>query len=119
MQVKGIELRTRSLVNTLFTGEDRAVFAGEERVDERAGAELDPLDLLEDLGSDRAPVRLDRRFGCVPTLLPVVRHGTPTASRILATMRSESISSASASKVSSTRCRSTSHAIAFTSSGTT
>src|SRR5207247_8735465 len=99
--------------------EDCAVIAGEEGVDESARAELDPLYLLEDPGGDRAPVRLDRRFGSVPTLLSVVRHGTPTASRILTTMRSASIASASASNVSSTRCRSTSPAIAFTSSGTT
>src|SRR2546422_5732133 len=52
-----------------------------------------------------------------PALLPLVRHGTPTASRIRAITRSASMSSASASKVSSTRCRNTSKAIAFTSSG--
>src|SRR5207249_8806395 len=94
-----------------LTAEDRAVFAGEERVDEGPGAELDPLDLAQHLGGDGAPAGAHRRHRATATVLARVRHGTPTASRIRAITRSASISSASASNVSSTRCRSTSRAI--------
>src|SRR2546427_176454 len=79
--------------------EHRSVFAREERADQGAGAERGGL--------------------ATPTILAFVPHGTPTASRIFPMTRSESMSSASASKVRSTRCRSTSKAMAFTSSGTT
>src|SRR5260370_999275 len=96
-----------------------AVFAREQRVDEGAGAQLDPLDLAQHLGSDAAPAGVQRRRLRAPAVSAVVPHGTPTASRILAITRSASMSSASASKVRSTRCRNTSKAIALTSSGTT
>src|SRR2546425_1896733 len=99
--------------------EHRSVFAREERADQGAGAELDALDLAEHFGRDETPAGAERRCLGTPTILAFVPHGTPTASRIFPMTRSESMSSASASKVRSTRCRSTSKAMAFTSSGTT
>src|SRR5262249_125293 len=102
-----------------LAAEDRPVFAGEEGVDEVARPQLDPLHLLEHVGGHGPPARAHRRPHLFAALWPPVRHGTPTASRILAITRSVSMSSASASNVSSTRWRSTSKAIAFTSSGTT
>ncbi len=102
-----------------LAAEDGAILTGEERVDEIARPELDPLHVLQDFGSDCPPARAHRRRHGAAALSSRVRHGTPTASRILEMTRSVSTSSASASNVRSTRCRSTSGAIALTSSGTT
>src|SRR5213592_1256080 len=99
--------------------EHRAVFAREERADQGTRAELDALDLPEHFGSDETPAGAKRGALATSTILAFVLHGTPTASRIFPMTRSESMSSASASKVRSTRWRSTSKAMAFTSSGTT
>src|SRR5437667_211747 len=79
-----------------LAAEDRAVFAGEQRIDEIPGAELDPLDLPQHLGGDGAPAGAHRGRRATPALLSFVRHGTPTASRIRAITRSASMSSASA-----------------------
>src|SRR5574341_895626 len=75
----------------------RAVLAAEQGIHQRAGAELDAFDLAQHLR----------------------RHGTSTASSTRAITSSASRSSACASNDSSTRCRRTSGATAFTSSGTT
>src|SRR5256885_8160473 len=100
-----------------LAAEDRAVFAGEQRVDEIPGAELDPLDLPQHLGGDGAPAGAHRGRRATPALLPLVRHGTPPASRIRAITPSASLSSASAPKGSTTPGPNTSQALAFTSSG--
>src|ERR1041384_4244173 len=102
-----------------LAAEHRPVFAREQRGDEGARPQLDPLHQLEHGGRARPPPRADRGGRAAPALLPFVFHGTPTVSRILAITRSVSMSSASASKVRSTPWRSTSNAIALTSSGTT
>jgi len=99
--------------------EHRPVLARQQRVDEPAGAQLDPLHLPERFGGHDQPASAAPRRTGPPTIFSRVGHGTPTASRILAMTRSESMSSASASNVRSTRWRSTSKAIALTSSGTT
>src|SRR5207237_4583216 len=99
--------------------EHRPVFAREERADQGTGAQLDALDLPEHFGRDEPPARAEGGGLGTSTILAFVPHGTPTASRIFPMTRSESMSSASASKVRSTRWRSTSKAMAFTSSGTT
>src|SRR2546430_17611081 len=99
--------------------EHRPVFPCEEGADQGTGAQLDALDLPEHFWGDQTPAGAERGGLGTSTILAFVRHGTPTASRILPMTRSESMSSASASKVRSTRCRSTSKAMAFTSSGTT
>src|SRR5204863_7176239 len=100
--------------------EDRGrVFTGQQGLGERARAQLDPLPLPQHLGRHRPPAGADRVGDDAAAIFAGVRHGTPPASRILPMTRSGFVSSASASKVSSTRWRSTSYAIAFTSSGTT
>src|SRR5690349_21227521 len=83
--------------------EHRSVVAGEEGVHQAAGTQLDSLDLPQHFGGDRAPAGAHRGGVSAPALLALIGHGTPTASRILAMTRSESMSSASASKVRSTR----------------
>src|SRR2546422_7429393 len=95
------------------------VFAREEGADQGSGAQLDALDLPEHFWGDQSPAGAERGGLGTSTILAFVRHGTPTASRIFPMTRSESMSSASASNVSRTRCRSTSKAMALTSSGTT
>src|SRR5205807_6269592 len=102
-----------------LSAEHRPVVACEEGVDQGPRPQLDPLDLPQHLGGHEPPARAQRGRLGAPTVLAFVHHGTPTASRIFPITRSESMSSASASNVSSTRCRSTSNAMAFTSSGTT
>src|SRR2546425_9547522 len=99
--------------------EDRPVLACEQRIDQAAGAELDPLDMAEHFRGHGPAARLDRGPHLLAALWSSVLHGTPTASRMRAITWSASMSSASASNVSSTRWRSTSNAIALTSSGTT
>src|SRR5438309_9865552 len=85
--------------------EHRAVFAAEQRVVEAAGAGLAALDLAQHLRGDGAPAPAQRGVLAAAAVDPLVLHGAATASRIFAMSRSESMSSASASNVSSTRCR--------------
>src|SRR5207249_10755561 len=98
--------------------EHRPVFAREEGADQGSGAQLDALDLPEHFWGDQSPAGAERGGLGTSTILAFVRHDTPTASRIFPMTRSESMSSASASNVSRTRCRSTSHPMATTPSGT-
>ena len=78
--------------------EDRMVLAGHEILDEPHGAQLDLPDLFQPLAWN---------------------HGTATVSKMCATIFSLVTSSASASNVVMTRCRSTSSAMLFTSCGVT
>ena len=64
--------------------ENRPVLAGEQRIDQAAGAELDPLDVPEHLRGHAPPARPDRGARAAPTILAFECHGTPTASRMRA-----------------------------------
>src|SRR5437867_6898236 len=97
-----------------MAAEHGAIVPGEEGVDESPGAELDPLDLPEDLGSDCPAARPDRGRRGAPALASLVPHGTSTASRIFAITPSGSMSSASASKDrKSTRLNSSHRTISY------
>ena len=86
-----------------------AVLAGKQGTHQPPGAELDGFDLLQDFGSDRIAGHE----------LGAGSYGTLTAPSTRVTTSSVVTSSASASKVSTMRCRKTSGASARTSSGTT
>src|SRR5690606_8980480 len=100
--------------------EDGVVFAAEQRRNESAGAQLDQPYLAQHITRDGLPCRRRGSLGGGrPAQERQRAHGASIVARMRSTMSPAVTSSAPASKLVMTRCRSTSEPMALTSSGRT